>query len=244
MDSKNLKTFLLNLDESKDRLEHMRKTLSALNLLYERVPAVNGASLSSEELAHAFDAKRSIVANRAQMTLGQIGCALSHDLIYRRMESEGIDCALVFEDDIVFSPSFPRALDCVKSSMDVSRPQVFLFSYFRHQESFESSVNAPSFKIVKQKSMACTDAYVITLPAAKLIYRANYPVLTCADSFRRWRRFFGLELYRCLPVTVRQNPLLESEILRIGGGQCHKDVSGLRRLWYTTKDLYDILRNG
>ena len=72
-----MKTFLINLDRSQDRLEHMRKSLAALDLPYERVLAVNGAELSPEDLARAFDARRSLAANRAQMTLGQIGCALT-----------------------------------------------------------------------------------------------------------------------------------------------------------------------
>ncbi len=238
-----MRTFLVNLDRSANRLAHMRKCLSALNLSYERVRAVDGAELSEDELARAFDAKRSLAANRAPMTLGQIGCALSHDSIYRRMQTEGLDSALVIEDDIDFSPTFPRALEHVRSRMDISRPQVFLFSNLRNPCSFEISGDAQSFEIVKQKSMACTDAYVITLPAANLIYRANYPVLTCADSFRRWRRHFGLELYRCLPATVRHDPIFESEIVRIGGS-CHKAASGLRRVWYATIDLLGILRNG
>ncbi len=221
----------------------MRKCLSELNLAYERVPAVDGAELSSEELTRAFDAKRSVAANRAPMTLGQIGCALSHDSIYRRMQTERIDCSLILEDDIDFSPAFSRALEHVKRRMDISRPQVFLFSNLRDAHSFEVSGDAKSFEIVRQKSMACTDAYVITLPAANLIYRANYPVLTCADSYRRWRRHFGLELYRCLPATVRHNPVFKSEIVRIGGN-CHKAASGLLRVWYAAKDVYGIWRNG
>ena len=239
-----MKIFLINLDRSKDRLEHMRKSLAALDLPYERVLAVNGAELSPEDLARAFDTRRSLAANRAQMTLGQIGCALSHDSIYLRMQTEGIDSAVVLEDDIDFSPTFLRALDYVKSVMDVSRPQVFLFSYARNPHSFESSGVAQSFEAVKQKSMACTDAYVLTLPAARLIYHANYPVLTCADDFRRWRRYFGLELYRVLPATVRQNPLWGSDVRSCSNGEWYRDVSGLRRLWYTTKDLYGILREG
>ena len=29
--------------------------------------------------------------------------------------------------------------------------------------------------------------------------------MTVADSFKRWRRSFGLELYRALPATARQD---------------------------------------
>lgn len=234
-----MKTFLLNLDRCTERLEHMRQVLAALNFPYERVSAICGAELSEEELARFFDADRSLAANRSRMTVGEIGCALSHDLIYQRMMEEGIECALVLEDDIDISPEFPRALECVRKSLDVTRPQVFLFSYFRNQNSFESSAPVSTFEIVRMKSMACTDAYVITLPAAELIYHANYPVMTCSDQFRRWHRHFGLELYRCLPATVRQNPVFGSEI-----GKRQTGASGFKRLWYTIKDAYGLWRDG
>ena len=57
------------------------------------------------------------------------------------------------------------------------------------------------------------EAYVITLPAAKNLWRANYPVIAMNDWWRRWRRRGLLELYRIAPSSVRQNQeTLESTV--------------------------------
>ena len=60
-------------------------------------------------------------------------------------------------------------------------------------------------EIRAEKSAWCADAYVLTLPAAELILKANSPVITVADSFKRWRRRFGLEIFRALPATATQD---------------------------------------
>lgn len=236
-----MKTFLINLDKSTERLAHMQQLLASLDISYERMPAVCGAELSQEELTRCFDAKRSLIANRSVMTPGEIGCALSHLSVYRRMMDERLDSALVFEDDIDLAPTFPEALAQAYRGLDVSRPQIVLFSDFRRPQSFQEGRSSQSFRLRREKSMACTDAYVITRPAAELICRVNFPVITCADQFRRWHRHFGLELFRCVPTTCRQmNENFGSVMVRRGS----KEPVRLMRWWYAVMDQYLILKDG
>ena len=54
-------------------------------------------------------------------------------------------------------------------------------------------------------ALYCADAYLLTLAVAKLMAKINYPVTCVADDFKRWRRYFGLELYQVYPATVRQD---------------------------------------
>ena len=75
-------------------------------------------------------------------------------------------------------------------------------------------------EIRAEKSAWCADAYVLTRPAAQLILKANDPVITVADSFKRWRRRHGLELYRALPATARQDDVRfgsENQVLAKSG---------------------------
>ena len=48
-----MRTFVINLDSSKLRMAEMNQRLTEINLAYERMPAVNGSQLSTEEL-HSF----------------------------------------------------------------------------------------------------------------------------------------------------------------------------------------------
>ena len=42
------------------------------------------------------------------MTMGEVGCFLSHYFIWLKMISEGLQTVLVLEDDIDFEPNFKQ----------------------------------------------------------------------------------------------------------------------------------------
>ena len=195
-----MKTFLINLDRNPERLEFMRGQLDRLGMAFERFPAVYGRELSPESRAKGFSRVRSFVASKKRLSDAEIGVAMSHVGCCRRMVEEGVRYALVLEDDVVLSDGFPAALSRVEAFLSPGRPQLVLLSGY----GVAGAENMPS-EIRAEKSAWCADAYVLTLPAAKLILRANDPVITVADSFKRWRRSFGLELYRALPATARQD---------------------------------------
>ncbi len=195
-----MKTYLINLDRSPERLAFMRGQLERLGMQFERFPAVYGKALSPEERAKGFSRVRSFIASKKRLSDAEIGVAMSHVGCYRRIVDEGEPYALVLEDDVVLSDGFPAALSRVEEFLSPGRPQLVLLSGY----GVENAESLPP-EIREEKSAWCADAYVLTLSAAKLILEANDPVVTVADSFKRWRRRFGLELYRALPATARQD---------------------------------------
>ena len=101
---------------------------------------------------------------------------------------------------MVLADGFPAALKRVESFLSPGRAQLVLLSGY----GVEGAESLPE-EIRAEKSAWCADAYVLTREAARLILKANDPVITVADSFKRWYRRFGLELYRALPATARQD---------------------------------------
>jgi len=178
----------------------MRSQLDDCGQGFERFPAVYGKALSVENRRAGFSSVRSFIASKKRLSDAEIGVAMSHIGCYRRMIEEGIPAALIFEDDVKIFGSFSSTLKRIESFLDLSKPQLVLLSGY----GVENAETLPE-EIREVRSAWCADAYVLTLPAAKLILRANDPVLTVADSFKRWRKRFGLELYRALPVCVRQD---------------------------------------
>lgn len=230
-----MKCYLINLDSSKERLAHMSATLAGLGIEFERFPAVYGKALTPEERSRDYDARRAFWASRGRPLLdGEIGCALSHVGVYRRMVENGVPIALVLEDDVGFEKRFLEALEFALRHMDVARAQITQFSAYRVECSAHES-----FSLKKMKSMSATDAYLITLPAAKAIIKANYPVITVADGYRRWRKRFGVELFRCLPPTARQlHEQFGTEVFELTRP---KEARGLRRQLYWLIDwLYYV----
>ena len=195
-----MKTFLINLDKNADRLEYMARQLNGLGLSFERFPAVYGKALSAEERSRMFAARRSLLAMRRRMSDGEIGCALSHVGVYKKMIEQNIPAAVVLEDDVVLDERFVFALRRVEAAADPSKPQICLFSAYK-----QPGADVFPEEIRRVPALYCADGYLLTLAAAKLIAKINYPVTCVADDFKRWRRYFGLELYQVYPATVRQD---------------------------------------
>ena len=195
-----MKTYLINLDRNPERLDFMRGQLERLGIAFERFPAVWGKGLSDSERKSGFSRTRSFIAAGKRLSDAEIGVAMSHVGCCRRMVEGDVPYALVLEDDVVLSSGFRDALSRVEAFINPGRPQLVLLSGYGvpGAESMPEEIRA-------EKSAWCADAYVLTLSAAKLILKANSPVITVADSFKRWRRRFGLEIFRALPSTARQD---------------------------------------
>lgn len=195
-----MKTYVINLDRNPERMAFVRRQLERLGIAFERFPAVWGKGLSSEERKRGFSRIRSFIASKKRLSDAEIGVSMSHVGVYRRMLADGIPYALVFEDDVILGEGFADALARAEAFLNPAMAQVIEFSG-------HGVANAESLppEIRREKAIWCTDAYCLTLEAAKLILKANDPVITVSDSFKRWRRDFGLELYRVLPATVRQD---------------------------------------
>jgi glycosyl transferase family 25 len=192
-----IKTYVVNLDKSVERLSRITHQLNELGMTFVRVPAVYGASLSKQERKRDFALFHSMLAMRRKLLDGEIGCALSHDKIYRRMKSDGIEIALVLEDDVIVSPIIKDVLAMVEEFVDKQKPQVFILSCYDNGRCQKTAIEPIH-------NATCTDGYVITLPAARAIFDVNYPVVTVADSWHRWEKRLGLQIYQCIPAPVRQ----------------------------------------
>ena len=91
--------YFINLDRSPDRRAEMSQRLSALGIAFERVPAIDGRSLSSS----AVDAVRIDTPGWKPLSAGEIGCFLSHRECWRRIAQGDEAYGCVFEDDVLLS---------------------------------------------------------------------------------------------------------------------------------------------
>lgn len=194
-----MRYFLINLAKNTERLGFMESEFNSLGLKLERIDAIYGKELATTERKQRFASLRSLIAMRRRMSDGEIGCALSHIKVCKKMVDEGVPVACIFEDDVVIDNRFPEVLKMVENRLDLTKPQAVVFSGY-HIDGAESF----PLELKREQAIWCADAYLLTLPAAKLILKANSPVVTVADAFKRWRRFFGLELYHAFPSTAKQ----------------------------------------
>ena len=199
--------FLINLDRHSDRLAAAQARLAQAGVNATRVAAVDGAALSPSERRAAVARVHAILARGRLYTPGQIGCALSHHAIYRRMIDENIPAALVFEDDVLLTPEFPASLAAAKTLLDADRRQVFLFS-----DGTYPPLPGDGRAFARATDGDCSEAYLITLPAARELLRVNSPMVVTLDSWNRFAARGHIELYRATPATVTQDHAFPSVV--------------------------------
>lgn len=98
--------YLINLDRSPQRLAAMLPRLDALGISFERVPGVDGMTLSDEEFAEQTRENRYYKALRR----GEVGCQLSHLKTMKAFLASDARYALILEDDAVFLPGLDGVL--------------------------------------------------------------------------------------------------------------------------------------
>lgn len=202
-----LKTFVVNMDYNPHRLAFMKEQLDKFGIPFERFAGIVGADFKGKELKKVFSSVRSMIALRKKMTAGQLGDTLSHNAIYRRMIDEDLPAALIFEDDSVLDARFPEALSEIERTMDPEKPQVYILNTW--------GISTDGFKpgINRVKNAWCTDGYVITRAAAKLMLAKNEPIIAVCDSWKRFARWWNLEINVVHPAVVKQaNDIFASDI--------------------------------
>ena len=195
-----IKTFLINLDKNPERLTASTEQLKALGVSFERIPAVYGRNLSVVEKKNAVNRFRWWCAQGRPIRDGEIGCALSHKIVYERMIRDRISVCCVLEDDNRYRDDFKHVRDAVLEKMDVSRPQVVQLS-----NCTDDRASSPDVQIVRSGGDQWTSSYLITLPAAQVILKANYPIQMPCDGWRRWSSRGLIEFYHAFPTVAVQD---------------------------------------
>lgn len=188
------KIFIINLKSSVSRKEALKKRLDELNLSAEFIEAVNGYALSNSELT-----QHTLPLNYAYMR-GEVGCALSHQFIYKKMVAENITSALILEDDVNLPDNLAFVLSQI--TMSESRPEVTLLSRvnkFRNKKS-HSFASGLSLHRIHQASTA--HAYIINRPGAANLLAALYPVWMVADKWSLFEDYGWVNVNAVVPAPV------------------------------------------
>ena len=196
-----MKIFVINLDDETERMAAVDSQLCNFGLQYFRISAVDARKQSEAWLTASVNHFRWWCIVGRPIRIGEIGCAMSHYAIYKKMQQDDLKVACVLEDDVILDEKFSAALEFVERNADASRPQVFLLS--NHTTGVIDD-NADCH-IVACRSDMYTEGYVITRTAAKALLGANIPMQTPCDWWGRWVKQRIIELYHVFPTVCRQD---------------------------------------
>lgn len=112
-----MRTFVISLERAQRRREHMAGQLGRLQMDFEMFDAVDGSALSEEQVRAVYDEERARQTFWGLLNRGEIGCALSHIGVWKRIVAERIPHALVLEDDALLEAATPQILEALPPLM-------------------------------------------------------------------------------------------------------------------------------
>lgn len=175
---------VISLERSTDRKERLTEIMKDFNYTYFN--AVDGKNTDISEL------KNRIFPEDTQRSAGELGCALSHFLLWEEIIKQDIDKILILEDDIIIRSEFKDVVN------KMEYPDNFDMIFLGHCSSGEFDQNRhiyfskDKYKLHKTDWIACSHAYIVSNQGAKKLveyfqkYKINEPIdITIGFNFMK-----------------------------------------------------------
>jgi glycosyl transferase, family 25 len=207
--------WVVSLERATERRAFVVQSFTDAGLDYEVIDAVEGTTLSLEE-RRSYSRARSLFEVGRGLMEGEVGCALSHLRLLRRMLDEHIPEVLIVEDDVAPTPALRRLLeqrDRVPTDRDI-----LTFSPL----SSSSSPRAVADADLDGEHSVCTyrrmlfgaQCYLITQSAARRVLDVAYPIRMPYDELLFRRRPAHLRVYGVEPRAVTLVPFASELVAR------------------------------
>ena len=220
-----LKFYVINLKSQSERRERMAKLLDAQGVDYEFFEGVNGRALTEEQKALFADEDKNILEMTGgrkllvedKLSPSEKGCALSHLKLYQKILDDGVQRAVILEDDLILNQDVYEALDnidCIKEPWDIinfsshigikSLPGAKKYYankekgfYFQRLGMRNNTLDAI---FNRRRVLVCAALYVVTPVACKRLIELGYPVRIVADYLTGLVGYHNLRLFRAYPL--------------------------------------------
>lgn len=201
--------FVISLKNSPRRAVISRH-LASLELEFEFFDAIYGKALSENELAKIdYDFYPRNYNARKPLTLGEIGCAMSHIKLYEHMIANNIQEAIIFEDDVFLNFHFKLIF---KTALEkVSKNKEIIFLYHGKAKILPFTKSLPErYKLAKymrpsknsKRSIISTAAYYLTNQGARKLLNHAYPIRMPADFLTGLIQLTNINAYGIEPCCV------------------------------------------
>lgn len=184
----------------------MEKQLSELGSEYERVNAIFGRELNSDDLNKYYSSKRSLRCQSRELNRAEIGCGLSHLKAYGKLIEQKLPFALILEDDVIIPNEFEKALIHIESLINPERPEVLLLSPANGDFNKTSKIrNSAEYKAVPLKYGFYASSYIVTQPAAQSLLIEHTPLGMVIDNWKRMKDFKIADFFILIPELILQD---------------------------------------
>lgn len=189
-----MKIYIINLERDIAKKRAMERQLEELGITnYEFFSAIDGRDLSDEELQkYVYDYPA------CQLTLGEIGCALSHYYLYKKIVENNEKSALILEDDINLSESFSDGLEIIEQIMQSPKAKVLVMGLLNRVRNKPRKVGWGDYQEYPVISAYGTYGYAINQSGAKNLLHHLLPIRYEADMFRYFQENGWIEEFHGL----------------------------------------------
>jgi glycosyl transferase family 25 len=198
-----MKICVINLEKDIKRRESIVAQMERLSIPFEFFRGYYAKEMSKEEISKHYDKKKTFRNLCLELVPAQIGCALSHAMLYKKIIDDNIDVVCIFEDDVILPETIKDDLDFIRSKMSKTIPQIFLLSPVETNGIVE--YQSEGFSIEKYKNGFFASAYVLNKIAAQSLLKNLYPISNVADCWPYVQRHNYVELYGTNPALVEQD---------------------------------------
>lgn len=177
--------FVISLLRSHERRAAIQKQMAHLGLSFTFFDAVDGKLLDDNDLSKV-DLKLAEVFCGHSLSLGEVGCALSHIRLYEMMVKNNISKAIVLEDDIHIHMHFKSV---VEAALKISSSEIIFIHHGKAKqwpwarklpEGYRlSRYLRPSKK--SNRGIISTAGYILNLAGARKLLKCAYPVRMPSD---------------------------------------------------------------
>jgi glycosyl transferase family 25 len=189
--------FIINLPRDADRRKLIVDDMEKCKLNFSIIEAVNGSLLSDEDIEKYYDEKKSIELFNNKLSLGEIGCALSHIKIYQKMVREDIPSSVILEDDVcIIDSKIDSILKKLEGIYSSDFPVVVLLNYVkRYVLNDDDIVVDKKYSLHDSYRGVSASGYFITKAAAKIMAENIFPIYVVADKWEYFQeKFFPIKV--------------------------------------------------
>lgn len=202
-----MRIFVISLKDKEDRRKQIASSLGKFNLSYEIVDAINGRELDREHDPRVFNGDSFVIRHNflskttclGRLSDGELGCAMSHLMVYEKIVTENLEHAIILEDDMVLNANlellFSAALE-LKPQADVIngygwpkgvRQSVFITKQKFYEENevtyYIQRLGIPGLDwfFSRRRRVNCAGCYLMSKKACEAVLKYAYPVRMESD---------------------------------------------------------------
>jgi Glycosyltransferase involved in LPS biosynthesis len=205
------KIFVINMQRSKDRWINICGQLEKFNVPYERIEGVDISQLTQSEIDKYYSFKKNRKTYPKPLSVGEIGCHISHIKCWEEIVKQNLDFGIVLEDDIVLDDKFADAVDFIKSNFDKWR-----FLRLQCEVKDKKLYNKEDFADFSLyefiRTSGCTWGYALKSDTATTLVNEIPPFGITADTNMHLYHKFGIDVKTLMPPVVFDRPVNDSII--------------------------------